>query len=101
MWVAAALVVVGGVAYHVHRHLTHELPPSAVPHAPAHTAVAVRGTGKYLSATPGHPVDARELERFKAVEESKGNVVLEVAPGTWMVVPAAEAAARAARKGTP
>jgi hypothetical protein len=40
-----------------------------------------------FTALRGKAIDGAELERFKAAEKAKGNVVKEVAPGTYRVLP--------------
>jgi hypothetical protein len=47
----------------------------------------VRGGVAVFTTLPGKPIDAAELERFKAAEKAKGNVVKEIAPSCARVPP--------------
>lgn len=72
-------------------------PPPTFQGAPANTVAVESGPHRLLVATPGKQVDPAELERFKRQEAQKGNVVTEVAPGTWLIEPAPAAD----KEGTP
>jgi hypothetical protein len=90
-----ALVLGVGVAYHAWTRIAHPVVrPRTVANAPGNTIGMVRGAGKVVTALAGRPIDPAELERFKAAERVNGNVVKEVRPGTWMVIPEAEARAQ-------
>lgn len=64
-------------------------PPPTFPGAPEGTIGAGRGAGRVLMTIPGSRIDPAELERFRRLEASKGNVLRSVAPGTWLIEPAA------------
>lgn len=81
-------------------HLRRLMPRPAQPlKSPAGLPVGVTGYAKdgiqILNSIPGRSVDAAEMERFKAVQEAKGNTVQEVGTGVWIVKP------RSAKGATP
>ena len=93
LWVALGVALSIAGAYHARKLLRPRLVPRAsIANAPANTVGMAHREGKVLSAVPGKSVDPLELERFKAAEQAKGNVVKEVSPGTWLVMPAAQPA---------
>lgn len=71
-------------------------PPPTFEGAPAGTLGTGRGARRVLTTLPGRAVDAAELERFRRLEASRGNVLRAVSPGTWVIEPAG-----AAGEGTP
>ena len=92
LWIALAVVVAIALAitavYHG-RVLTRpaQAPRASIPGAPANRAGMVRGGVAVFTTLPGKPIDAAELERFKAAEKAKGNVVKEIAPSCARVPP--------------
>ena len=93
LWVALGLAIAVAAAYHGWARATRRVaPPPSLADAPANTLGAERGGTKILSALPGKAVNPAELERFKAAEQAKGNIVKQAGPGTWLIVPATTAA---------
>lgn len=101
LWVAFAVIALAAAGYHGWHQLNRRAPPPGLPGLPANTYGVERGGGKMVSALPGKQVDPAELQRFKAFEQARGNVVREVGPGSWLVEPAAPAAAAQAPGGNP
>ncbi len=89
LWVVFGIALALAGAYHGRKLLSPPPTPRAsFANAPANTIGQARGGGKVMSVLPGHSVDPTELERFRSNEQAKGNVVKEVGPGTWIVLPA-------------
>jgi hypothetical protein len=96
--VVLCVALVVALAYHAHRLHHRSGPPRAsFAGAPANTAGMARGGTKFFSVLPGKTIDPVELQRLRAAERSKGNLVKEVAPGTYRIVPEATQV----RGGTP
>jgi hypothetical protein len=89
--VVLAISALAAGGYHAYRwRERHSVPPPAtLPGAPAGSIGSASGKTKMLFAPPGLTLDPAELERFKAAEQAKGNRVIQAAPGTWIVTPAA------------
>jgi hypothetical protein len=81
-------LLVGG--YHAWRYIGRPRPvaPPTLAGAPANTTTITRGGVKLLTVLAGKPVDSGELEKFRAMEQAKGNTVREVSAGTWAIEPA-------------
>jgi hypothetical protein len=47
-----------------------------------------QGATKILRAYAGARVDPGQLERFRAQEQARGNLVRELAAGIWVIEPA-------------
>lgn len=88
--VLLVLVAVPVLGYHgwTWRTRHRPAPPAAFEGAPAGTMGSGRGANRVLMAVPGKRVDPAELERFRALEASRGNQLRELAPGTWAIEPA-------------
>ena len=82
------LAIAGVLAWQQLSRPPLQAPPS-YDGAPANTMAVVNGPHRVLVALPGKQVDPAELDRFRRQEEKKGNTVTEVAPGNWLVAPAA------------
>jgi hypothetical protein len=63
------------------------LPPATLEGAPVGTRALVTPAGSFIVLLAGKTVDPAELERFRAQEQRKGNVVREVGPGRWIIEP--------------
>jgi hypothetical protein len=87
MWVAFAAVLAAAAAFHVQRYVAARgaPPPPTLAGAPAGTIGTDHGDSKVLAALPGQTLDPAEVERFRALEEAKGNRVEEVSPGVFVV----------------
>jgi len=89
------LALAGG--YHAWRwHERRSQPPQQISFAgaPENTIGVERGRTRLLLSVPGKSVKPDELQRFRTQQEALGNVVREIAPGTWVV----EAPAGAGRR---
>jgi hypothetical protein len=92
LWIALAIALAGVGGYHVWRLArTAAPPPATFVGAPTHTSGLNRGAVRILMSEPGKPIDPAELEKFKGLEQAKGNVVREIAKGTWAIEPAGTA----------
>ena len=83
-------VAAGALGYHGWRlHLRPApVPPASFPGAPEGTLGVDRGASRLLTTLPGRRVDPAELERFRRLEASRGNVLRAVSAGTWVIEPA-------------
>jgi hypothetical protein len=88
LMVVLLLAVVAAAVYHGQRYV-NRVNPAAPPisGAPSGTAGTVTPQGKVLVVPPGTRADPKELENFKNLEKAKGNVVRELVPGTFVVMP--------------
>jgi len=93
LWVALGVATAIAASYHGWARATRNAtPPPTFAGAPVNTLGVERGGTRALSALPGKAVNPTELERFKAAEQAKGNIVKQTGPGTWVVAPAPTAA---------
>ena len=89
MIVMLGLAVAVAVGYHGYRYVNRPRASGpAVAGAPSGSVANAYPQGKLMFAPAGKHLDPREVESFKNAEIAKGNEVLEVLPGTFIVVPA-------------
>jgi len=97
--VVLVLAVAGAAAYHGYRYVNRSKQAvSTISGAPSGTVGTVTPKGKVVVAPAGARLDPGEVENFKNLERAKGNVVREIAPGTFIVSP--EKASPDARAGS-
>jgi hypothetical protein len=65
-----------------------KLLPATYEGAPAGTMAIQSGGSYFLKALPGNVVSPADLESYRQREARRGNKVLEMGPGTWMIEPA-------------
>ena len=89
VWFAFGAVALLAVAYHGYQFATRAPyePPASLPGAPAQTYLVNQGPSLVLRAYAGARIDPGELERFRAQERARGNVVRELAAGVWVIEP--------------
>jgi len=88
--IVLALVLAAASGYHLW-NITQAPPPqqaATFEGAPAGTRALVTPGGHFLVLQAGKTMDAAALERFRAQEQRKGNVVREIGPGRWIIEPA-------------
>jgi hypothetical protein len=89
-WQIALLVAVLALAgaYHGWRWNERRTAPQQVisfSGAPENTIGVERGRTRLLLVVPGKTVNPDELQRYRTQQEALGNVVREIAPGTWAI----------------
>jgi hypothetical protein len=91
--VLLVLAALAAGAFHGYRLLAPKpfVPPPTFGGAPQDAVGLRQGRVSVVVPEAGKTLDPRQVERFKALEEAKGNAVKEVAPGTYVSVPAAPA----------
>jgi hypothetical protein len=62
--------------------------PATYEGAPAGTMAIQSGGSYFLKALPGNVVSPADLEAYRQREARRGNKVLEIGPGTWIIEPA-------------
>lgn len=87
LWTLLVLVLLAGVAFHVHRYLTRPVPPSiTVSGAPAGSVATRASPGKpVVVVKPNGAFNAPEMERLRAQEGLRGNTVRQLSPGTVVI----------------
>jgi hypothetical protein len=90
IWIALGAVALLTVAYHGYQFATRPPyePLASLPGAPAQTYLINQGKSQVLRAYAGARVDRVEMERFRAQEQARGNVVRELGAGIWVIEPA-------------
>jgi len=90
-WIALAVVLLLGGAYHGWRYATRPKPLAlpGLPGAPPGMIAAPEGPGgmRLLVSESGAPPDPEKLAQFRLQEEMKGRVVREAGPGVILVLP--------------
>ncbi len=90
-WIAFAVVLLLGGAYHGWRFATRPRPLSlqAVPGAPPGMIATPEGPGgaRVLVSETGAPPDPEKVAQFKMQEEMKGGAVQETGPGLLLMLP--------------
>ncbi len=91
-YIALAVVLLGGGAYHVANLLGSEKPKSSYPGAPPYTQVVVNPSSGSLvvQSTRAGPITAEQQAWFKSLE-AKGMQVRQLGTGSYLVVPAPKA----------
>ncbi|HSB18978.1 MAG TPA: hypothetical protein VLD85_03100 [Anaeromyxobacteraceae bacterium] len=91
--VLLVLAALAAGAFHGYRLLARKpvVPPPSFGGAPQDAVGVRQGPVSVVVPEAGKALDPRQVERFKALEEAKGNAVKEVAPGIYVSVPVAPA----------
>jgi hypothetical protein len=90
LWVALALVVVAGGAFHAHAYWTRQgrADRNRVAGAPAGLFGTPAPGGVPQVLMPGRgPADPAEIQRFRREQEAKGNKIVELKGGGLLVIP--------------
>jgi hypothetical protein len=94
-WIAFAIVLLLGGAYHGWRFATRPKPLvlPALPGAPPGMIATPEGPGgaRVLVSETSAPPDSEKVARFKMQEELKGEIVREAGPGMILVLPSGAA----------
>ena len=88
IWVLAVAALAAG-GFHLQRWLARPVqrPPPTLRGAPENSLGTRMPRSSLLMESAGKEMSPVELERFRQLEESKGNRVLEIGPGAFLVEP--------------
>jgi hypothetical protein len=89
-WVVVlVLAALAAGAFHGYRYLQRRSPPPlpTFSGAPAGAVGIKQGSTRIIISSPAQPANAAEIERLKTLEQAKGNIVRQVGPNSWIVMP--------------